>query len=382
MTMPAAERISRAKVQLILNQPFWATLALGLRYEEDPAIKTASTDGKTLKYNPAFIEGLPSLEEVTGVIAHEVAHVASLHHTRRAGRDPKRWNRAADYAINGILTASNFHLPAGALLSDAYEGLSAEEIYQRLADEEPEEQGGGGDEGGDEQQDNDPGGTGGVEDAPAQTQAELKQIEAETKQATAQAAQIARAQGQLPAHLARLVEETLRARVDWKAVLSAFLTERTATDYNWTQPNRRYLAQGIYLPSLNEQTRGRFAVIIDTSASVDEDLLREFLAEVQSVAHEVAAALVVLHVDTEVNSAETYEPGDDIPTTAHGGGGTDFRPGFAWLDEHGEDPAAVVYLTDGICNSYPAAPGAPVLWAQYGGYKFSPPFGEVLRIDE
>lgn len=377
--MSAAELMSQAKVRLILNQPFFATLALGLKYAEDPSIKTMCTNGQRIRYNPAFVEGLP-VDQIAAVIAHEVMHVAGLHHTRQQGRNAKKWNCSTDYVINDILTKSGFSLPSGALISPQYQNMSAEEVYSLLPDM-PDDGNGSGDQDGDGPPD--PGGMGAVEPGPGQSKAEQQQQEAEVRQLVAQAATVAKMQGKLPAHLARLVEQTMTPVIDWRAVLAAYLTERARHDYTWTRPNRRYQTMGLYLPSLDSQAeRAKFSVIIDTSGSCDEVTLRDFMAEVQSIAHEVAASVVVLHVDTEVNSAEEYEAEDVIPCTMHGGGGTDFRPGFDWLAKEGHEPAAIIYLTDGLCNSYPAAPNAPTIWAQVGNYEFAPPFGEVLKIKD
>ena len=50
-----------------------------------------------------------------------------------------------------------------------------------------------------------------------------------------------------------------------------------------------------------------------------------------------------------------------------GRGGTDFRPGFAWLEEHGIRPGVCLYLTDMLCSSYPETePESPTIWCNYG----------------
>jgi predicted metal-dependent peptidase len=60
---------------------------------------------------------------------------ALRHHTRRAGRDPRRWNEACDYAINPLLLDAGLKLPEGVLVDNRFRGLSAEEIYNRLTSE-------------------------------------------------------------------------------------------------------------------------------------------------------------------------------------------------------------------------------------------------------
>ena len=106
--------------------------------KEDPTAPSMWTDGKTLAYNPAWINGL-TLDEVKGVLCHEVMHVALLHNLRRDQRDPAKWNMAADHAVNPILLDANMTLPKDGLIGREYEGMAAEEIYNRL----PQDQEGG-----------------------------------------------------------------------------------------------------------------------------------------------------------------------------------------------------------------------------------------------
>ena len=124
--MKAVDKILKAKVQLILDQPFFAAMALHLKYIEDNSIKCGVTNGKQLRYNPSAIEQL-SIDEVKGLLTHEVLHIALLHHTRRNKRDLRKWNKAADYAINQILLSSGFSLPADVFISTEFEHKSAEQ---------------------------------------------------------------------------------------------------------------------------------------------------------------------------------------------------------------------------------------------------------------
>ena len=62
----------------------------------------------------------------------------------------------------------------------------------------------------------------------------------------------------------------------------------------------------------------------------------------------------VLQVDAAVRDAAEYAPNDLHDEIAvRGRGGTDFRPGFAWLDEQGIQPSVRIYFTDMECSSYP-----------------------------
>ena len=132
-------KVSRAITRLVVKHPFFGSLALSLRVENDDSINTMCTDGKFIKWNASFVESMDQ-EETVGVMAHEVCHVTFKHMLRRGERDPDRWNVACDYAINEILIESGFVLPEGGLMDEQYFGMTAEQIYDRL----PEDAGKGG----------------------------------------------------------------------------------------------------------------------------------------------------------------------------------------------------------------------------------------------
>jgi len=133
-----AQKLTRAKVRILLEQPFFGTLALRLKLVPG-CLPTMATDGSRIVYNAAFVDELKPAE-LEGTLAHEVLHCALGHHCRRGERDPELWNQAADFAINPILLGNGFTLPAGALVDPAFNNLSAEEIYARLL----QRRGGGG----------------------------------------------------------------------------------------------------------------------------------------------------------------------------------------------------------------------------------------------
>lgn len=373
--MTASEKVKKAKIGLLYTQPFFATIAMNLKFIETMEVKTACTDGVVLKYNPKFIDGL-TVDKTKGLIAHEVMHVAYMHHTRRKGRNPGKWNKACDYAINGMLINAKFDLPNGGCVdtSGTFKDKSADIIYTMLPDDQNDKDKNG-------KGDSDPGNDGGVQDAPAKTKEEMQLHEQNAKNIVQRAAMVSKAAGKLPAEFEHLVAQLLEPVVNWKDVLNEFITEKTRNDYTFSKPSKGYLSQGLYLPSLQSQDKGKFVLVIDTSASVDDQLLNEFGGEMQSILSEVAEHITVYHVDTKIQKIEEFEADDEMKLKAKGRGGTDFRPAFNHIDKIGLEAACLVYFTDGYCNLFPADPGYPVLWAVYNNPEFKPPFGDVVKVN-
>jgi predicted metal-dependent peptidase len=380
--MTAAEKITKARAALVQSQPFFASLALKLALVEDATIKTMETDGVSLFYSPEWVDALP-MPQAIGVVAHEVMHPACSHHTRRGARDPKLWNMAADYAINPLLLESGFELPPGLLVDQRFAGMGADEIYRILEGEQPPEEPGGGGAG---PGSSDPGGCGGVRDAPAgpgnevPSPADITAAEQEWIISVTQAAQAAKAQGNLPPHLQRLAEAARKPASDWRELLRRFVKATTAEDFTWTPPNRRYISAGLYLPSLRSEKLGAVAVVIDTSGSIDQEALALFADELTSILEEARPSAVhVIYCGNTVDRVDTVTP-DELPLRleAAGGGGTDFRPPFDWLDDQGIEPACLVYLTDLVCFRFPPEPSFPVLWASTK--RDRAPFGEIVAL--
>lgn len=399
MSITPKDKMTKARAGLILDHPFFGSLALRQPLTEDPGIETLATNGTQIIYNPDFVDGL-SLDETKGVIAHEVMHVACAHHARRGNRNHSKWNMAGDYVINPILTDAGFTLPDGALNDPAFKGMSADEIYAKLPDNhngggQGGSQGGGqsGHPGGDGIQgqgknNQDPGGCGEVQDAPGKgggkaTAQELAEAEQQAKIDVAQAAQQAKAMGSLPAGIERMLEDMLAPKLPWRDLLRRFMDQATKTDYSWMPPNRRFIHQGLYLPSFESEDLGEVIIAVDTSGSVSHNEVRQFAGEISAILEEFQGVqATVIYCDTRVASVEEFSH-DDLPVSLHpaGGGGTDFRPPFEWVSQNGRAPMAMLYFTDMCCNRFPDPPPYPVMWVKTSNsYMKAPPFGEVIEI--
>lgn len=379
-------QVSASRRDLILDQPFFGVLSLKLTLIEDRvSTKTLKTDGKNLWFNPEYVATL-SKYQLVGVMAHEVLHCANGHPWRREHRDAKLWNEACDMAINPIVIDAGMQLPEGALDGSAYKGMSAEEIYSHLLQEQQNQppqqqqsQGGGSqsqDDAGQEQAQDDFG-CGEVVDC---EDTAMPEAQAEWSAAVLNAAKQAQAMGRLPAGMERLVQEIKNPAQDWRAILRRFAQQNATSDYSWTVPNGRYLHMGLYMPSLRSESMPPMVVAVDTSGSIDSLVVSQFTKEIAAIVEEMQPERVhVVYCDAEIQGVDVFERGESIAIEPKGFGGTDFRPVFKWVEEEGITPSCLVYLTD-MAGTFPThGPDYPVLWGDTEGYA-PPPFGEHVRI--
>lgn len=359
MNQKARDQLTNARTSLLLDHFFFGRLALYLEFVEEPECKTLAVDGKHIFYNPEFVLSL-SRELTKSAIVHEVMHCVFVHMSRRGTRAPRKWNMAGDYAINDIIKAAGFPLDKGWLHSAAYVGMGAEHIYDLLPD----------DGGGDAQDE--------IRDA-APDDAGQKNMSMDWQIAVGQAAQAAKSQGKLPKGLERLVGDLTNPKVPWREVLQRFITQISKDDYTWSRPNKKFLAQGWYMPSLYSESMGEIAVAIDTSGSIDEPTLNAFGSEIKAIVAQTRPTnVVVIYCDADVNHVDEYKPGEDMAFVAHGGGGTDFSPVVQYLSSRAEQPLCLVYLTDGYASFDFTPPDYPWMWVLTT--EVDPPWGEKVRL--
>ena len=431
----SALRVSDCVTELLRKQPFFGSLVLRLPLRADPTRKTLASDGHEIRYSPDWVAETDA-HLIETAMARVVMACALKHHTRRGERDPERWQTASQLVTHALLRDAGFTLPPDA---QAWEDLSVEQVYDRLpeaADGDSGDEGnasqdaGGEDAGaggqpppgadGDESSDpsdpvgdgeekspqgrdgasgappsHDPSGTGEVMDAdcrasdgsgsgeaPVDTAAE----EQAWDEAMHQALSIARAEGKAPGGVEETVRNAHASAVDWRTLLRRYMTDAAKRDYSWSAPNRRLIDSGLYLPSIRSEGIDTIAVIIDTSGSLPAQTLVGFWAELCEIAAEIRPErVIVLQVDAALQDAAEYTA-DDLPEeiALKGRGGTDFRPGFEWLDEQGIQPAVCLYFTDMECSSYPESqPSFDVIWVSYGpppSERNREPWGERIDI--
>ena len=370
--MEVEKRIAKAKTALILEHPFVGSVALNMPMKIDNNVPTAATDGKRVLFNEDFCKELDD-EELKFLVAHECMHPMLEHNFRRGERDRYKWNQAADYVINKLLTDEGIgKMPKQGLLDEnIYQagGGTSDGIYNNLPDTPEDQQGNGG-----QGQPLDS-----CEDGQG-SPAEVAQQQAEWKVKVAQAAQSAKMMGKLSAGLERLVAEILTPKVDWRDVLQRFVVKCRSDQRSWARPNRRFLSQGLYLPSVSGETLGEIAFAVDCSGSIGQDEINQFASEITTVWQDQRPTKVhVIYFDSEVSHYDEFDRDNEPVIKPHGGGGTAFSPVFRYMEEHGINPVACIFLTDLCCDDFGDEPDYPVLWVSTHSDKA--PFGEVVMME-
>ena len=348
------EQIIRARISLLLQQPFWGTLATRLILKDatdEKWCKTAGTDGRYFYYNRDFISKLNKAECIF-LVAHEVEHCVYDHMSRRGSRKPKMWNAAADFVINYELHEHNVgKLPdpktsgVTACFDAKYKGMFAEEVYDLLEKDPnanwPEfdvhlEPGDGKGE--------------------PMTEEERRGLSDEICNAVMQAAKAAGA-GNTPLGVKRMLKDLVEPQMDWREILNMKIQSMLKNDFTWSRCSRKSQASGFYLPGMKEDVKVKAAVAIDCSGSMGDDMLRDLLTETKGIMEQFADFdLEVWCFDTKVYNYQKFTPEnlDEIDEyEIKGGGGTDFVCNWTFMKDNDIQPERFIMMTDGYpCGSW------------------------------
>jgi predicted metal-dependent peptidase len=351
-------------------------------------VATAAADDRWRLYvNPGWL-GATSIEQVATEVVHLVWHLLQQHPERardlRVGPGTAAaWRRAADVTVRRTLDDSGLrsHLPTAQALS-LPAGRSAEEYYAMLSglpavpDDSPEKPHEGAE----------------APDLPAcgsacdglrrdhepPTSAETPGLDDFTATEVRRRVAIAyrdhcTARGDEPGELGRWAAQVLEPRISWQPLL-AMAVRRAAgwaagsTDYTYQRPSRRASAvRGVVLPGMRRPLP-HVAMVIDTSASIDDVLLGQALGEVDGALRALGVpgeSVTVLACDAAVHAVSRVRNARDAEMT--GGGGTDLRAGIHAAVGLRPRVGLVVVLTDGY-TPWPRVPPpqAPVVAAILG----------------
>ena len=378
--MQNSEKISQAKAKLLVNYPYFGTLASKLALVVNDDIQSFKSNGITLEYNSEYLEGL-ELEEIEFVFANGAMHATLAHEKRKNNRSGWLWQMASDIAINDMLLENGMQMPYGAEYRKRFKGMYAEEIYAELKDDilrDDEDLEYEADSADDVEQNSDK-----KEDKKEeQTQEELQEEILQEQLLAEEAISLLESEfkrGEAPLSIERFFKLDFFGKIDWREELKVALDRYFRDDYTLLPPSKKLLYTGIYLPSSISQTF-RLVIVVDSSGSIDEDLLNEFFSEVNFLMSLVTSYQIELLVcDDKVRSHNTFYSGEALDVTLQGNGGTDFRPAFEFVEKEFDDVKLLLYFTD-LDGVFPEeAPNYHVKWVSSKSREV--PFGEVLELE-
>jgi predicted metal-dependent peptidase len=336
-------------------------MILNLKIAEDKENKLPKYGGMgvnargDLFYKKEFVDKL-SDPELKFCMAHETGHVMLNHLTRLGTRRPIKFNFACDIVLNSILRKNKFQAPEGLLMPDNNETFkqgnikieeidkkTAEQIYDQIPDE-PGDNGSG--EGGYSGQFD-------YHDYEQLSEQEKEQIEQHWRDQVIDSATYAKIRGNMPAGLDRYIKEILHPTINWRQQLYKYIVSQIPFDYSWKMQSKKSHSLGVYLPTVLKECI-KIVASIDTSGSIGEEEMHEFIGELKGIAcsfNNVSITLIVcdcaIHNIVQIDSNHNEEL-ESIKL--QGRGGTSHFPVVNYINEEISDAKVLVSLTDGYSD--------------------------------
>lgn len=369
--------IDSLKRKMLIKYPFFGSTITNVEYQELLDIDTAATDGNKIYYNPEFLGGL-TIEEQIFILAHEVCHIAFNHISRRKDKDKNLWNIATDAVINQLLKKDGLKMLDG--LIDIPEAIDydAETYYEKLLQEQKENPDF------DRKADNDSHEMWENTDIKeiGKTDALEKEDDISEKDAFKKNRELKKKQ--LEDLKRSLIKDTVTSNefnmsnigsasslIDWRYILK----ETINYDVDWSYKNAT-IENGVITANLEDKALPVTEILLDTSGSINEDLLRTFLRECKNILKH--SKVLVGCFDTIFYGFKELRTEQDIDNMRFvGGGGTNFDVAVGAFSRRSENK---IIFTDGEARM----PITPVnaVWIVLGNRKINPKGGKVIYINE
>ena len=357
----------------MLKEPYYGIFLIMLNKVWNNKVPTAGVSKNGINYQLAINEDFWfSLSELhmLGLLKHELLHIAFGHLTTYFKFSDKRLaNVAMDMEINQYI--SKEWLPEGGIDIDNYADLNLDKkagcryYYDKLRQfqDEKDKNGTCGNEPMDQLLDNIESGNipdhSTWEEFENLTEAEQKLIEKQIQKLLSDAKeQTIKKRGTVPGEIEGVivVEEIVSPKFDWKGYIRRFtgISTKVFTKKIRRKENRRFSDN----PGLKIKMRQHMLLAIDTSGSVSNDELMEFMNEIHHI-YKSGVDITILQCDTRITSIEPYKGKRELEV--HGRGGTEFDPVLEYYNAHNKKYTSLVYFTDG--EAYTSVkPRGNILW--------------------
>ena len=376
--MTKQDSLAKVSKELMLKEPFYGLLILSLNKVWDKRVPTAGVSKNGVNFqltiNEDFWNTL-SDNHKRGLLKHELLHIGFFHIQCQDEFQNKRVaNIAMDIEINQYIDADD--LPEGGCTLESFSEYNlppkagCREYYKLLmqAMEEEQQSGSGGkisDMAGMGEGEAHGDGTinpdhGTWKDFEDLSEAEKKLLESQTAHILKEIAEaVEKSRGTIPGEFQGIIERLRHVeppKFDWRSYVRRFAggSNEIFTKKLRRKDNRRFEEN----PGLKIKNKRHLLVAIDTSGSVSDKEVKEFLNEIHHI-HKTGSEVTVLQCDTTIRSIEKFKPNQDI--VLHGRGGTDFDPVLEYYNENTRKYTCMFYLTDGECST-DVKPRGKMLW--------------------
>lgn len=407
--------INSVKNRILVKYPLFGNIVANVIFEESYNERTAATDGEHIYYNPTFVMSLNEDEQLF-LFAHEICHIAFNHVFRCENRIAKLWNIATDAVINALLVNDGLPLINGGVNIPNSIAYNAEDLYcmllesyntQKLNDNIDSNLGvrnnnisnSEGEETSDVGHDSHSLWEKAVEKRKQSinNNSDLRKriIESEIKRLSEQGEVCSfKENNKIKAQKLKKLRDSLirqsyagdntqsnniqisnigasKPLINWKTILKKLV------NYNvdWSYQNAT-IEYGVLTPHLEKKPRSETEIVLDTSGSVDENLLRNFLRECKNIL--LTSVIKVGCFDTKFYGFhEIKSEGDIDKFPIIGGGGTNFDAATSAFSRHSENK---IIFTDG--NADMPKKTVEAIWVVFGDKKINPSLGKVIYISE
>ena len=355
------KRIQNIKAKLILEQPYFGSIASSLEPVLNENIQAYQTVNNKFEYNDDFINTLND-DELMFTLTNCSMHYALDYSNRQENRITWLWKLANDYAINSLLIKNNLKKPLISNYDIRFDNLNAEKIYNILIDEIENKE--------DLKQN--------IEHIKYQDKEE--KINDNLNEQNAQKLNKAKEYGDLPLGIDILLVNIYDGKINWKDELYEVIEHAVKFDYRLFPANKKFLHLGVALPSLSG-TMAKIVIAIDSSGSIDDKLLGLFLGEVESIMNMFSNFEIDLIIaDAKVQEHIVLYPGDSINKTIKGGGGTNFLETFNYIEQNIHDINLFLYFTDGAGKFPISKYSFETIWVLSDDEVVDIPFGRVITL--
>ena len=371
--MDKAQSLSKISKELMLKEPYYGFFLIMLNKVWRKDLPTAGVSKQNINYqlaiNEEFWNGL-SDDHKTGLLKHELLHIAFGHLVSFSSFSNKKLaNVAMDMEINQYIEAS--WLPEGGINIDDYTDIQLDRkagcryYYDQLLrlQDEKDKNGTSGDQEMDKLLDNIANGDipdhSTWEEFEDMSDAEKKLIEKQVQKILKDAKeQTIKKRGNVPGEIEGLIvlDEVTKAKFDWRGYLRRFTGTSTKifTKKIRRKENHRYEEN----PGLKIKMRQHMLLAIDTSGSVSDEELAEFMNEIHHI-HKAGVDITIVQCDTKMYPPMEYKGKHEFQL--HGRGGTEFDPVLEYYNANLGKYTSLVYFTDGECSTS-VKPKNRVLW--------------------